>query len=152
MALGRRGNGRPACGGAHVLCVDGVAGGKQQNFADDVFQFADVARPFVVGKGLHRIARDRLLRRILDARAFCGEMFCEQWNVFDPLAKWRDGQLDHVQPVKKIFAKSLFLNFLLEILVRRRDYPRIKFHRLRRPDRESRYDFAVGHSAEPLNA
>src|SRR6185369_14264244 len=55
----------------------------------------------------------------------------EEWNVFRTLAQWRHIDREHVQSVIQIAAKLLFLNHLLEIRIRCRNYANIHSQRAR---------------------
>src|SRR5262249_58794107 len=53
-------------------------------------------------------------------------------DIFAPVAQGWHEEWNHVQPVKEILAKIAALDFLFQILIRRRDHPHIYLHRLRR--------------------
>ena len=79
---------------------------------DQVLQLADVAGPRPRFEQLHRLGRDPLRQRSLVAADFFEEVLHEVGDVVAPLAKGRDGERDHVDPVEEVLAEAPFRHFL----------------------------------------
>src|SRR5208282_904380 len=82
---------------------------------NEVLQFADISRPIGIHQTLHRCSwdgPDTLLHSTGEAR--CKKVH-QQWNVFTPFAKWRDFYREHIEPVKKVLAKLIIADHVLQI-------------------------------------
>src|SRR5436189_1451593 len=82
---------------------------------DSIFKLADIAGPFVIDQGTQRLfgdARDETAGFFLVALE---EMKHERVNVFDAFAKRRQRYRKHREAVKKVFAKTAFLDRKFEV-------------------------------------
>lgn len=77
-----------------------LAVAQRYRLAQRVGKFADIARPVVLAQQIEDFLREGEGRvELLD------EISGQHWNVLRPGTQWRDDQLDHVETVKKVFAK-----------------------------------------------
>src|SRR5690606_29752740 len=83
----------------------------------NILQLTDVARERIVLQRLQTILRELCWRQVQVIGKALQEMFCQSGDVFLAFAQWRDIQLNDVDAVEEVVAKSAFANFLVQILV-----------------------------------
>src|SRR6266446_835417 len=66
---------------------------------DNVLQFANVSRPWVLHQSFHSFAGNRINRSVQPSRRILHEMPHERWYVPRTFAQWRNGDGENVQPV-----------------------------------------------------
>src|SRR5580700_7768613 len=103
------------------------AAGKNHSSLDHVLQFADVARPLVIGECCHGVRRDGIDRLVQLARGLLNKMLDQKWNVFGPLAEWRNGNGEDVQAVVEIAAKLSLEDHSLQVAMGRGDDTNVYF-------------------------
>src|SRR5581483_5506286 len=98
---------------------------------DQVFEFANVARPRVLTQLFHYIGWNRLDRFLHPARVLLREIADEKRNVFHTRAqrRYKDGK--HIEAVIEIGAKLLLSDHLLEVAIGGGDEPDFRFDRTR---------------------
>ena len=117
-----------------VVAVDDVLVDQNHCAFNDVFQFADVARPRVGEQHLLRRARDGLdLLAELPGEARY-EKLREGDDVAVAVAQWRNDDGEDVQAVIEVFAESPLRGHLHELAVRGRDDADVDFDLLVRAD------------------
>src|SRR4029450_12243945 len=99
---------------------------------DRVLELANVARPVIARHRLERLGREALTWLVQPFARSAQTIDGNFDDVATAIAKWRDGQRDHVQPVEEIFAEVSGLSELAQIAVRRRDQPHVDVTILRR--------------------
>src|SRR2546428_5475240 len=97
---------------------------------DHVLKFSDVPRPGVLDQTPQGALFDLAARAFQVEAVLLDEMAYQKWNIFGTVAKSRDGDGKHIQPVKKIWPESFFRNYHPEIRVRRGDDPHVHWDRL----------------------
>ena len=96
----------------------------------DIFELAHVARKVEPHQASERRIGDALGFHAQLFRALLQKETGQRRNVFGALAQRRQTQPDHVEAVKKIFAKSTELDPVFEILMGRGDDAHIGAHRI----------------------
>jgi len=90
---------------------------------DRILEFADVARPGVVKQsadGIRGHFRDRLTRLLTKS---IDEVPYEECDVVRPLAKWRDGDRNHLEPVVQVLSELPLGDEVAQVPVGRGDDP-----------------------------
>ena len=101
---------------------------------DGVLKLADVTGPRVVHEPLHHIGRNRLDAPAETSGVVRDEVAHQKRDIFGPLAKGRDIDREHIQPVVEVGAKLSRRDQLLERPVRRGDDPDVAPDRVRAAD------------------
>ena len=83
---------------------------------DRIFELAHVPRPRVVRHGTQGIIAQNPRRAAVAFQAI-KEMSGEQRNVFAAIAKRRNAQADHVQPVVEVLAKAALFDHSRQIAI-----------------------------------
>src|ERR1700676_1975255 len=101
------------------------AGFESNGALHGVFEFADVAGPFVGFQMTHGFRGDSSDGLLHDGAKALQKMACEQRNVFAAFAQRRQLDWDDAEAIVKILAETAFGNFLFEIFVGGGDDPDI---------------------------
>ena len=108
----------PGQAGRKALGIDLLIVVSQDHPAlDHVFQFADIAGPVVMQKGLHGKVGNPQGIFVVKAVVFANEVFNKQRNVFLALSQWRNFDSENVEPVEQICAKFAVIDSTLEIFI-----------------------------------
>src|SRR5437762_176467 len=94
-----------------------LARGQQHGALDEVFQFADVARPGIVRESVHDVSRNVLDIFIEAAAEDLYEVAHQKKNIFRTLAKRRDLNGENVEAVIKVATESALADEFGKILV-----------------------------------
>src|SRR5689334_4821016 len=103
--------------GLDMMHGDGVALGEQESFADNVFQFADVARPGVGLEKVHGVWMDGRFGSAQFGTVFMEEVADDRRNVFASIAQGWEADDDDAEAIVEVFAKLLLANSVFEIAV-----------------------------------
>ena len=95
----------------------------------DVFQLAHVAGPGIGGESAQGLGGDFLNFPAQFSGVLVQEMKAERGNVLAAVLEGRDVELNRVHPVKKIGAKELLVDHLLQIPISGGDEPNIGLYR-----------------------
>lgn len=97
-------------------------------------QLPDVARPVIPKQRVFGVAREPC-RRTTEALAdVLQKRAAQRENVTRPLAKRRQPDVEHLQPVEEVFPKIAAFHRLLQVAVRRRDHAHVGLQRTRRAE------------------
>src|SRR5262245_46538954 len=97
---------------------------------DDVFHFANIARPGIPGQEIYRLLREFLTRPAFFLDPFGQKMLREQGDIFSSFTERRKVQGNDIDPVIQILAELSFADELFEILVGSRDDTHVHFNGL----------------------
>ena len=106
-----------------MLRQDQFAAGEEGGALDDVAELADVARPMLIGKAFSN-ARGKAAAT---ATEFFEETIGEEENIVFAFAKRRHHELDDVEAIKEVFAKTACFDFVFEIAIARGDETEVDF-------------------------
>lgn len=84
---------------------------------DDVFQFADIARPVVVVQGCHRLLGEADSGLAVFAAIFFYEMVGKHGDIFAAFPERRDLEFDDVEPVIEIFPEVFTADQFFQVFV-----------------------------------
>lgn len=85
--------------------------------ADDVFHFADVARPVINAESFQKGGLDGAKRDIVRATMFEGEFAGEILDVPRPLAEREEPEVENVQSIVKVGAETATTNEFFQIVI-----------------------------------
>src|SRR6266566_7249133 len=107
-----------------------------------IFQLADVARPVVVHQNLQRFGLEpqrglavRVEELVVFAAILGEEVLHQRRNIFLAVAQRWQGDVDDVQAVIEVFAKSSFLHQLFQIRIRGGENSHVDLDRIGRAQR-----------------
>src|SRR3989339_356979 len=111
--------------GGQIVESNGRAPRQYHASFDDIFQFADIARPRIGAEGL-----ERTLVHALDG---CPQFYVETGDemadehryIACPPPQRRQYQRNNVQTIKKVAPECAFFHFLLKVFIGRRDKPEV---------------------------
>ena len=130
----------------HDFVADRVLGIKSGDPADEVFEFAHIARPGIGAQPAHRLAVDGLGAEALPSRDG-KEMGDELRDVLAALAQRRHAQGHDVQPVEEVFAKQSLPDGEAQVAMCRRHDADIGAERL--PASDARVFAFLQHAQKP---
>src|SRR5947209_7037388 len=115
-------------------CATGRCAREDHGSVDGVLKLADVTGPRVVHEPLHHIGRNRLDAPAETSSVVRDEVAHQKRDILTPLAKGREIDRKHIQPVVEVGAKLSRRDQLLERTVRRGDDPDVAPDRVRAAD------------------
>ena len=98
---------------------------------DEVFEFANIARPIPPSERLHNVRRNRFDLSIHAAGVLSDEVADEQRNVLAALPQRRDRDGENSQAVVEVAAKLAVGNHLFQVAIRGRDEAHVDRNRAR---------------------
>src|SRR5437773_1215606 len=101
---------------------------------DHVLKLSDISGPGVLDESSHGAVFDLAARTFQLEAVVLDEMASQQWNIDGTVAKSRDHDGKHIQPVKEIWPEASFGNHHPEVRVRCSDDPHIHRDRLTAAD------------------
>src|SRR5216683_7128147 len=107
------------------LEADRVGRGEVDLVLDPVLQLADVAGPGVRLQGAQRLVPEAAELPPVGRRVLAQEALAQRADVLAALAEWRDGGVQHVEPVEEIGAEAPCRDRVAQGNVAGRDDPRV---------------------------
>ena len=93
----------------------------QRDHLHEVLELPHISSPWMHAEDLQRRRREALLSLSVPLGVAGGEEIDQQWDVIQPLAKWRDAQRHGIDAIEQILAERTAGDELLQILIGRGD-------------------------------
>lgn len=117
-----------------VANVDEIRAVRDRGAGNDVFEFADISRPFVMDQSDLSATSESAEEFVVGFGVFLQEVLHENRNVFIALAQSGNANFDAAEPVEKIFAETACQNFGAQVAIYRCDHAYIHFFHFGRTD------------------
>src|SRR6188472_850445 len=108
--------------------------GPDKRLLDEVFQFANIARPRITSQKIQCVFSKFDPGAPLLFQPFLEKMFGQEWDILTAFTEWRKKERNNVDAVVEVFSKLPFSNEVVKILVRRRHNADIDLDRLNPAD------------------
>ena len=113
MGLGLRHFPEPPAGGSRTD-LPGCSGAP---YAQDIFEFAHIAREWIPLQQLDRLPADGEMGFVIFTAVVMQKMLTQSGNVLDPFAQGRNINGNHIQAIKEIAAEAILLHQLFQNLI-----------------------------------